>query len=166
MNIHTIHNSHARRTVTVLQKFNRPATDLMYRAYGHLIAVRLGMTLMVPVGETAGPLHPILDRCPVPWLEATAILDVQYEAAAPLSLVTLVQQGQSIQDPTSPLALFAQAVLESFIGSGADYAIALTDNHWRHTRITLSQGGEPCRVLIGAAGVRLAFTPDFLEGVL
>lgn len=166
MNIHTIRNSRARRTVTVLQKFNRPATDLMYRAYGHLIAVRLGMTLMVPVGETAGPLHPILDRCPVPWLEATAILDADYASAAALSLVTLVQHGHSIKDPASPLALFAQAVLESFIGTGTDYAIALTDNHWRHSRITLSQGGEPCRVLIGAAGVRLAFTPDFLEGVL
>ncbi|WP_025918315.1 hypothetical protein [Herminiimonas sp. CN] len=162
----TLNDFNARRTANVLQKFNRPEQSLLNRAYGHLIASRLGMTLMVPVGAISGRLVPVLDRCPVPWLEATAILDADYHTAAPLSLVELVRHGQSIQNPTSPLGLFAQAVLESFVGSDADFAVALSDKDWRHTRITLAQGGEPCRVLIGAAGVRLAFTPDFLEGVL
>lgn len=155
-----------RRTTKVVEKFNRPVNPFLYRAYDHLIATRLGMTLMVPVAAISGRLVPILDRCPVPWLEATAILDADYDTAAPLSLVTMVQHAQSITDPTSPLGMFAQAVLESFIGVGIDYAIALTDKDWRHTKVTMAQGGEPCRVLIGSAGVRLAFTPDFLEGVL
>lgn len=155
-----------RRTAAMVEKFNRPLQPFLYRAYGHLIATRMGMTLMVPVGAISGRLVPILDQCPVPWLEATAILDADYTTAAALSLVTLVRHGQSIENTASPLAQFAQAVLESFVGSDADFAVALSDKDWRHTRITLAQGGEPCRVLIGAAGVRLAFTPDFLEGAL
>lgn len=166
MNSALPNNCHARRTADVVLRFNRPTNDFLYRAYDHLIATRLGMTLMVPVGAISGRLVPVLDQCPVPWLEATAILDADYDTAAALSLVALVQHGQSIQNPASQLGQFAQAVLESFVGSDTDSAVALTDKDWRHTRITLAQGGEPCRVLIGAAGVRLAFTPDFLEGVL
>lgn len=157
---------HARRTADVLLRFQRPSHDCLYRAYGHLIAARLGMTLMVPVGALSGRLLPVLDQCPVPWLEATAILAADYDRAAALSLLSLVQYAHSFEIPTSVLSQFAQTVLESFIGSETAPAIALTDKHWRHTTITLAQGGEPCRVLIGAAGVRLAFTPDFLEGSL
>lgn len=166
MNTATLNNCNVRRTADVLLKFNRPANDFLYRAYDHLIAVRLGMTLMVPIRATAGRLIPMVDRCPVPWLEAAAILAADYDSAGNLSLVSLAQHVQSIKGPTSPLGLFAQSVLESFIGSETEPAVALSDKDWRHTTITLAQGGEPCRVLIGAAGVRLAFTPDFLEGVL
>lgn len=154
------------RTACILRQFNRPDSDALYRAYDHLIAARLGMTLMVPVGSACGRLMPIVDRCPVPWLEATAILAADYAAATPLSLVDLVQHAQRIRDPKSPLAQFAHSLLDSFVGSDIDFAVALSDRDWRHTKIILAQGGEPCRVFIGAAGVRLAFTPDFLEGLL
>jgi hypothetical protein len=156
----------AQRTATVLQKFNRPTHAFLHRAYDHLIAVRLGMTLMVPVAVTSGRLMPIVDRCPVPWVEATEILAADYDTATPLSLVSLVQSAQAIKYPRSPLGLFTHAVLESFIGTESEFAISLTDKDWRHTAITLAKGGQPCRVFIGAAGVRFAFTPDFLEGVL
>lgn len=160
------YNGNARRTADVLLRFNRPAIDCLYRAYEQLIAVRRGMTLMIPVGASAGRLLPVVDGCPVPWLEATAILGADYAAAAQLSLVDLVQHARSITHPTSPLGQFAHSLMESFLGSEHEPAIALTDKDWRHTRITLTQGGESCRVFIGAAGVRLAFTPDFLEGIL
>lgn len=166
MSTATTVNGNCRRTADVLLRFNRPTNDFLYRAYDQLIAVRRGITLMVPVGASAGRLQPVVDRCPVPWLEASAILAAEYDGAAPLSLVHLVQQARSITHATAPLGQFAQSVLESFLGSEHESAIALTDKDWRHTSITLAQGGEPCRIFIGAAGVRLAFTPDFLEGIL
>lgn len=160
------HNSNSRRTADVLFRFNRPAVDSLYRAYDHLIAARRGMTLMLPVGATAGRLIPMVDRCPIPWLEASAILAADYAAAAPLSLVALVQQSRRIHRSASPLGQFARSVMAAFLGSETELPVALADKDWRHAQITLSQGGEPCRVFIGAAGVRLAFTPDFLEGIL
>lgn len=158
--------TNAQRTANVLQKFNRPEFDYLHRAYDHLISARLGMTLMVPVAVTTGRLVPIVDRCPVPWMEATEILSADYSAAVPLSLVDLVQNAQSIKDPMSSLGLFAQAVIDSFIGTETDFAVALIDKDWRHTSIIISRGGQPSRVFIGSSGVRLAFTPDFLEGVI
>lgn len=160
------HNCNGRRTADVLLRFNRPTQPFLHRAYDHLIAARLGMTLMVPVGATAGRLVPMRDQCPVSWLEVQAILDAEYAGAADLSIVALVQDAVSITRPTSPLGTFARAVLDSFIGSDQDAAIALTDKDWRHAKIYLTKGGEASRVFIGAAGVRFAFTPDFLDGVL
>lgn len=153
------------RSAAVLRQFSRPDSDAMFRAYDHLIGARLGMTLMIPVASARGPLLPVVDHCPVPWLEATAILAADYATATPLALVAMVQQARCLRDSTSPLGRWAYQVLAAFLCSeGA--TVALADSGWRHTQITLAQGGEPCRVLIGAAGVRLAFTPDFLEGLV
>ena len=159
-------NCNSRRTSEVLLRFNRPANDFVHRAYDHLIAVRRGVTLMVPVSSTSGRLLPMVDLCPVPWLEASAILSADYLDAQALDLVALARHAASIYGATSSLASYASDVMESFFGGENEVAIALTDKDWRHMTVTLSQGGEPCRVLIGAAGVRLAFTPDFLEGLL
>ncbi len=165
MNTTSIRTCNSRRTADIVLRFNRPAQEFLYRAYDHLVAARHGMTLMVPVNATAGRLVPIRDLCPVPWLEATEILAADYTTAAPLSLVSLVTGAGSIHR-TSPHALFAQVVVETFVGSDTEAAVALTDTDWRHTRIQMAQGGASSRVFIGAAGVRLAFTPDFLEGIL
>lgn len=154
-------NCNGRRTVDVLSDFGWP-DRMVYRAYDHLIAARPGMTLMVPVAATTGRLIPIVDRCPVPWLEASAILGAEYDQAAPLSLVGLVQSARDLKR----VAPFSEQVLSLLLGFDTGRAVALADKDWRHTIITLAQGGAPCRVLIGAAGVRLAFTPDFLEGLI
>jgi len=156
----------ANRTAMILRDFGRPVSDEIYRAYDHLIAVRLGMVLMVPVGAVSGALTSMTDLCPVPWLEATAVLGVEYDKAADLSLMKLVAQSHQILAERSPLSQFAKRVTDIFIGTDKEHAIALTDKNWRHAAFCMSEGGEPCRVFIGAAGVRLAFTPDFLEGVL
>lgn len=154
------------RTAMILRDFGRPVSNEIYRAYDHLIAARLGMVLMVPVGAVSGALTSIIDSCPVPWREATAVLAVEYGKAADLSLMKLVGQSQQILAERSPLSQFATRLTNLFIGTDKEHAIALTDKNWRHAAFYISEGGEPCRVFIGAAGVRLAFTPDFLEGVL
>lgn len=156
----------ADRTALILRDFGRPVSHEIFRAYDHLIAVRLGMVLMVPVSSVSGVLTSMTDLCPVPWLEATAVLAVDYDQAADLSLMKLVQQSQQIHAERSPLSRFARTVTDIFIGTEKETAIALTDKNWRHAAFCMSEGGEPCRVFIGATGVRLAFTPDFLEGVL
>lgn len=148
----------------LLRRFNRPDAKI-YRAYDHLIAARIGMTLMVPVAATSGVLDDLIDRCPVPWLEATTIIAADYASAEPLELFSLVHQMQQVP-VRAGMALFAQfsrELLEAFAGQDG---IFLHDRQWRHTRIHLSTGGQECRVLMGEAGLRLAFTPDFLAGVL
>lgn len=162
----TNNNCNGRRSADVLLRFNRPVQPSLNRAYDHLIAARHGMTLMVPVGATAGRLVPIQDQCPVSWLEAQTILDANYAGAAELSIVTLFHNATRVTRPTSPHGAFARAVIDAFVGSEQESAIALTDKDWRHTRIYMTKGGDASRVFIGAAGVRFAFTPDFLDGVL
>jgi hypothetical protein len=150
-------------TANFLRSFNRPATQL-YRAYDHLIAARLGMTLMVPVAASEGKLEPLVDQCPVPWIEATAILDVDYEVAQPLSLPLLVKHAGRLNPKAgNAIADFARDLLQAFVGQNGIY---FYDQAWRHAQIRTSTGVEPCRVFIGATGIRLAFVPDFLEGVL
>lgn len=147
----------------MLRSFNRPAAQL-YRAYDHLIVARLGMTLMVPVAASEGKLDPLIDQCPVPWLEATAILEANYDLAQPLRLPRLIAHANSLKPAAeSAIANFARDLLQAFAGHDG---IFCCDQAWRHMQIRTAAGVEPCRVFIGAAGVRLAFVPDFLEGVL
>lgn len=63
----------ARIEVRVLQQFDLHGQ--LWRAFDHLIARRYGALLMVPVGLTHGNLRHVVDRCPVPLEEATAILE-------------------------------------------------------------------------------------------
>jgi hypothetical protein len=56
----------ANRTAMILRDFGRPVSDEIYRAYDHLIAVRLGMVLMVPVGAVSGALTSMTDLAPCP----------------------------------------------------------------------------------------------------
>lgn len=150
-------------TAEMLRGFNRPAAQL-YRAYDHLIAARLGVTLMVPIAASEGKLEPLIDQCPVPWLEATAILEVNYELAQPLRLPRVLAHANRLNPAAdSAIANFARDLLQAFVGRDG---IFFCDRDWRHTQIRTSTGVEPCRVFIGAGGVRLAFVPDFLEGVL
>jgi hypothetical protein len=149
--------------VDLIRSFHRPAPGL-YRAYDHLIAARLGMTLMVPVAASVGRLDPLVDQCPVPWLEATSILAVDHADAQPLSVSKMMRQVQH-QRPLDKtrMANFARDLMEAFSGPNGVY---FQDQDWRHAQIRLASGEEPCRVLIGERGVRLAFVPDFLEGLL
>lgn len=156
-------------TADMLRTFHRPQPEL-FRAFDHLIAARRGMTLMVPVSACEGRLLPLIDQCPVPLREATAILEARHDIAQALRLPTLIAHARSIACWTSArptqgsmLAEFARELLEVFAGHDG---LFLYDGDWRHAQIHTSAGVEPCRVFIGAAGVRLAFVPDFLEGVL
>lgn len=147
----------------VVRRFNAPS-DALYRAFDHLIGAKKGMTLLVPIVASTGKLGDLVDKCPVPLLEITAILEADYATAAPLDLANMLaapfwQQIRRFE----PLAVFSRQLLDSFTG---DDGIHVHDADWRQAQIHLAAGGEPCRVLIGASGVRFAFTPDFFEGML
>jgi hypothetical protein len=58
--------------VRIIQQFD--ANGQIWRAFDHLIARRYGTVLMIPVGITVGNLHSVVDRCPIPLEEATAIM--------------------------------------------------------------------------------------------
>jgi hypothetical protein len=141
----------------VVRRFNDPAGRL-YRAFDHLIGARKGMTLMVPIVTSVGKLDDLVDQCPVPLLEASAILAADYELAEPLDMLGVLSEPfwKKIKH-FAPLQAFWQELTECYFGDGGVHA---HDQHWRHIQIRLSAGGEPCRVLIGVSGVRLAFTPD------
>lgn len=150
-------------TAHILRSFSRPPAEL-HRAYDHLIAARLGMTLMVPVAATEGKLEPLIDLCPVPWVEATAILEADYDTAQPLNVAVLMRHADRLNPKAgAAIAGFARDLLSTFVGMNGIY---FYDRSWRHAQIRTTTGVEPCRVFIGEAGVRLAFVPDFLEGVI
>jgi hypothetical protein len=145
-------------------RFFSPTAGTLFRAFDHLVGSRDGMTLMVPLSASFGKLGDFVDQCPVPHLEATAILDANYGEAARLDFQDLVGAPMWARIHNfEPLAAVAKGFADRFLG---DYGIHTFDQDWRHIQIRLSAGGQPCRVLIGRRGVRLAFTPDFFEGVL
>lgn len=65
------------------------ADGQVYRAFGHLIAARMGTLLMVPLRLVTGPFHlpdgkpALVDGCPVPHEEVFAVL--QYQVTNPLT---------------------------------------------------------------------------------
>lgn len=119
---------------------------------------------MVPIELVSGALNQLIDLCPVPWLEATAILQVDYDGAQRLDLpaFTRMEQRQDSPFATPRVASFARDVVRTFL---AQDGICVRGSGWRHRPLTLCEGGAACRVLISDSGIRLAFTPDFLDGV-
>ncbi|MBF8176945.1 hypothetical protein [Herminiimonas contaminans] len=147
----------------LVRNFNEPS-PVIYRAMDHLIGARAGVTLMVPVTASTGKLDDLVDQCPIPHLEASAILDADYAGAEVLDIGCIVASSRWRRlDHGSSVYAFARQLLDAFL---ADDGVHAYDQAWRHTQIRLSAGGQPCRVLMGQSGVRLALTPDFLEGFL
>lgn len=148
---------------SLIRAFGRPS-GYMCLAYDHYIAARLGVTLMVPSHRIGLDGLKVVEQSPIPWLEATEILAAPYDAAASIYFPDLVDQADRLS-PAAGGALgdFARNILQAFAGQDGIYAM---DRHWRHAQIRLSEGCEPARIFIGETGVRFAFTPDFLDGVL
>jgi hypothetical protein len=142
----------------LVRNFNAP-TKRFFRAFDHLIGARNGMVLLVPMVASMGKLDAVVDMCPVPHLEATAIIAADYEAGTKFDLEAFVfSPGWNRINNFSPLAKIGRDFAEMFLGG---YGIFAHDQQWRHLQIRLSPGEAPCRVLIGMNGTRLAFTPDF-----
>lgn len=150
----------------LVREFHFPVRHL-YRAYGHLIAARAGMTLMVPMARISGRLDDLMDRCPIPWLEAAAILEPDYAtAAAPLDVQRLSSLVNGAVDADTSVAGNDVTQLMPILGHFAgDNGIACCDRDWRQAVFVLSAGGTRSRVFIGRHGIRFAFTPDFLGDV-
>lgn len=134
------------------------------------------MTLMVPsncvelsgsfssIGEKFYQEAEVIDKCPVPLLEASAIIGMEYVHAMPIDYPNFLNCADRMGPvANSPLGSFAHDIVRAFSGKDGIYAF---DRHWRHAQIYLSEGCEPSRIFIGENGIRFAFTPDFLDGVL
>jgi hypothetical protein len=50
-------------------------TGFLYRSFDHLIAAKHGEILLVPIANVYGQLSNLVDGCPVPWEEVTAVLE-------------------------------------------------------------------------------------------
>lgn len=59
------------------------ADGVIYRAFNHLIAARMGTLLLIPLHLVAGRCDAVVDGCPVPWEEVHAILE--YPSINPLT---------------------------------------------------------------------------------
>jgi hypothetical protein len=52
------------------------ATDgMIFRAFGHLLAARMGTLLLIPFNLVVGRCYAVVDGCPVPWEEVFAVLE-------------------------------------------------------------------------------------------
>lgn len=60
-------------SVSVIAGFS--ADGRVYRFHGHLLAAMPGELLLVPLGRSTGDLRPVVDHCPLPWVEVFATLD-------------------------------------------------------------------------------------------
>jgi len=63
--------------VDPLRRFS--TNGLIYRAFNHLIAARMGTLLMVPMQLIAGRCDDLIDGCPVPWEEVHAVLEYPHQ---------------------------------------------------------------------------------------
>lgn len=57
----------------VLGRFS--ADGQVYRAFGHSIAAGRDVIVFAPLAVCDGDLTTVIDRCPIPWQEACAIID-------------------------------------------------------------------------------------------
>ncbi|TCS35827.1 hypothetical protein EDC30_109126 [Paucimonas lemoignei] len=138
-------------SVDLVRRFNEPVGAL-YRAFDHLIGARPGMTLMVPIAAATGRFDGLVDQCPVPHLEAAAILEPEYADAEPLYLTLLMSKSFWRRIPEAD----RQQLMEMLISKEK---ICAYDAAWRYVWIQLCTGGKPCLLLIGETGVRLAYAP-------
>jgi len=67
--------------IDLLRTFS--ADGNIYRAFGHLVASRMGTLLLVPFHLVIGRCDDVVDGCPVPWEEVFAVLE--YPAVNPLT---------------------------------------------------------------------------------
>lgn len=124
------------------------------RAYQYLFAARNGATLAVPMRLVWGPFDGVLDRLPVPWEEAWSLINADHERARSLNERTVHSFGARIA--RTDLS-HDEHLLRIFMTR-----IYPTEPLWSHMRMRLDGWGGRCRVFMGAAGTRMAFTHDFL----
>lgn len=119
----------ARIEARTIQQFDDQGQ--LWRAFDHLIARRYGTVLMVPVALTMGNLRHVVDRCPLPLEEATAILDI----------------GPLRNTSEAPTACPALRLLMAFAPAA----------EWELDHIQLSTVGRPrIRRLLHESGMRYA----------
>ena len=105
----------------------------VHRAFDHLIAVRYGGFLLVPIGLAIGDMRPVIDRCPVPVGEVAAVLDGD-------------PRRNTEEDP---MRITVMQHLQAFAPAA----------EWEVDHIALGQLGHPnIRRLIHSSGLRYAET--------
>lgn len=74
----------------------------VFRAFDHLIALHHGALLLVPVGLVDGDITGVIDRCPVPWPEVWAVLDVPPVSPEALSPERLARLAPALAQALPP----------------------------------------------------------------
>lgn len=109
----------------------------VYRAFGHLIAARMGTLLLVPDGMVVGELGAVLDGCPVPAEEVYAVLE--YPNDHPLQLEAVLGTNDHVHqleylgldpadcamDTIAPMTLGQEKVLRLVHPCGVRYAVVI-----------------------------------------
>ena len=111
-----------------------------HRAFEHVLLAGPGYLMAIPIMQWGGSLD-LTDRCPVPWIEAVAVIDTAYDQATPLVL----------SDRHSPLVRRLFAVADGWRSAPLEFgppSAGLT--------------AQPVRavVLMHSTGVRMAMTHD------
>lgn len=107
----------------------------VYRAFGYLIAARMGTLLLVPPRLALGDLSGVIDGCPVPSEEVYAVLE--YPPSNPLTTTSVwndrVQQLEYLgldpaefeMDTIAPMARGEEKVLRLVHPCGIRYAVVM-----------------------------------------
>lgn len=114
------------------------ADGQLYRAFGHLIAARMGTLLLVPDGMVFGEMGAVLEGCPVPAEEVYAVLE--YTTKHPLQLERVLGTNDHLHqleylglnpsdcamDTIAPMTLGREKVLRLVHPCGVRYAVVRT----------------------------------------
>ena len=73
------------------------ADGLVYRAFWHLVAARVGSLLCVPFHLVTGRCDAVQDYCPVPWEEVFAVLDEPFSGPCDHGLAHVVEAMEKVR---------------------------------------------------------------------
>ncbi|KAF0812767.1 hypothetical protein IGB42_02610 [Andreprevotia sp. IGB-42] len=108
----------------------------LYRCFDHALAAHAGSLLAVPLVMLAGDFAQLIDRCPVPYPEALAIIETPVRPELPVRLNNGCH-SRIVED---------LAVLD--------------DGQWVLQPAQISAGAAAIWLLAATSGIRMGITPD------
>lgn len=116
--------------IDLLRAFS--ADEQVYRAFGYLVASRMGTLLLVPFHLVTGRCDDVVDGCPVPWEEVFAVLEYPSSIESepffanqrfkPLEILNL-KQSEWVMDCITPMVNGTEKVLRLVHPCGVRYAV-------------------------------------------
>lgn len=118
--------------IDLLRAFS--ADEQVYRAFGYLVASRMGTLLLVPFHLVTGRCDDVVDGCPVPWEEVFSVLEYPrqhiYTALIQDDLIEqLIHLGIDVADceldTIAPMVNGPEKVLRLMHPCGVRYAVVM-----------------------------------------